>query len=317
MQTSSTQHWRRMGHLFAPPADHPWMHSHAANPCALALDRQGRHRIYFNYRDTAGRSALASVDWELPSGQLGAPSLGPLLLPGSPGDFDDSGASLGNVVEANGELWFYYMGWNLGVTVPWRNSIGLARSLQDGPCKRHGRAPLLDRSEEDPYSLSYPWVIRGADGWRMWYGSNLAWGPDQSSMRHVIKQARSTDGLHWCRDEAICLDLLAGEIGLSRPCVHLDAGRYRMWYAIRGSRYSIGYAESHDGTHWQRLDKAIQWQGEPGAWESEEQAYPCVLRHGDAWYMLYNGNRYGATGFGWAQLVDETGVPREVKAPHD
>lgn len=302
---SSEQRWQRLGHLFAPPADHPWLHSHAANPCTLALDVQGRYRIFFNYRDGIGRSALASVDWELPSGLLGATSPSPLLLPGAPGDFDDSGASLGNVVAVEDGLRFYYMGWNLGVTVPWRNSIGLASGPYGGACVRQGRAPLLDRSEEDPYSLSYPWVLRDAKGWRMWYGSNLAWGPEQCSMRHVIKQAYSIDGLHWKRDSTICLDLQPGEIGLSRPCVHVDAGRYRMWYAIRSERYRIGYAESEDGTHWQRMDEALHWLGESGAWESDEQTYPCVLRHGGAWYMLYNGNRYGATGFGWARLLGD------------
>ena len=286
------------------------MHSHAANPCVLAPEGDGgAHRIYFNYRDESGRSALAAVDWSLPSGQLGRVNPAPVLRPGAPGDFDDSGASLGNVLRVDSELWFFYMGWNLGVTVPWRNSIGLARSAQGaGPAQRHGRVPLLDRSEEDPYSLSYPWVVRTAQGWRMWYGSNLSWGARQESMRHVIKHAHSEDGLRWVRSPDICLDLKKGEIGLSRPCVHIVDGRFRMWYAIRAERYAIGYAESDDGLHWKRMDDALQWQGAAGDWESDEQAYPCVLHHGGDWYMLYNGNRYGATGFGWARLLQAQGT---------
>ena len=304
------QTWQRLGHLYAPERHLCWMHSHAANPCALALDAKGAHRIYFNYRDEAGRSALAAVDWDLPSGRLGSVNPTPLLLPGAPGDFDDSGASLGNVLRVDSELWFFYMGWNLGVTVPWRNSIGLARGAHGTvPATRHGRVPLLDRSEEDPYSLSYPWVLRTAQGWHMWYGSNLSWGTSQESMQHAIKHAHSADGLRWMRSHDICLDLREGEIGLSRPCVHIVDGRFCMWYAIRAERYAIGYAESDDGLHWQRMDKALQWQGAAGAWESEEQTYPCVLRHGNDWYMLYNGNRYGSTGFGWARLLQAEGTP--------
>ena len=184
------------------------------------------------------------------------------------------------------------------------NSIGLALGPLQGPYARHGRAPLLDRSEEDPYSLSYPWVTRSPEGWRMWYGSNLSWGPQQASMHHVIKHAWSPDGLRWHRNTDVCLDLNPGEIGLSKPCVHVDQGRYRMWYAIRGERYRIGYAESADGLRWTRLDHALAWHGSPGDWESDEQAYPCVIRHHQEWYMLYNGNRYGATGFGWARLME-------------
>ena len=105
------------------------------------------------------------------------------------------------------------------------------------------------------------------------------------------------------RETALRLDLSPGEIGLSRPCVHRVGSRYAMWYAVRGEHYRIGYAESPDGLHWERMDQHLVWQGAAGAWESDEQAYPCVLRHGSDWYMLYNGNRYGATGFGWARLV--------------
>lgn len=297
------QVWQRLGHLYAPPAGHPWMASHAANPCALPLGDGGGWRIYFNYRDAAGRSALAHVDWDLPSGCLGATSAQPLFQPGPAGLFDDSGASIGNAVRVGDAVWVYYMGWNLGVTVPWRNTIGLARGASDGPLERHGLVPLLDRSNEDPYSMSYPWVLRDGDTWHMWYGSNLSWGAEQASMRHVIKHAHSTDGLHWTRNTAVCLDLLPGEIGLSRPCVHRVGSGYAMWYAVRGEHYRIGYAESPDGLHWERMDQHLVWQGPAGAWESDEQAYPCVLRHGSDWYMLYNGNRYGATGFGWARLV--------------
>lgn len=300
----SNQIWQRLGHLYVPPKNHDWMRSHAANPCAIPLDADGNWRIFFNYRDAAGRSALAALNWELPSGHVGDVCAQPLLLPGQAGDFDDSGASLGNVLPVDDELWLYYTGWNLGITVPWRNSIGLARGPKDGPYTRHGRVPLLDRSEEDPYSLSYPWVLRCQGGWHMWYGSNLSWGKEQSSMRHVIKHANSPDGLHWERSTHICLNLQPGEIGLSRPCVHIVDGRYRMWYAIRGERYRIGYAESADGLNWERLDHTLVWLDAPGDWESEEQAYPCVLRQGNDWYMLYNGNRYGATGFGWARLQE-------------
>lgn len=300
----SSQVWQRLGHLYVPPTGHPWLHSHAANPCALALDAAGHWRVYFNFRDALGRSVLTSLDWELPSGRLGNVCAQPLLLPGGAGDFDDSGVSLGNIVAQGDELWYYYMGWNLGVTVPWRNSIGLAKGRAGEPCVRHGRVPVMDRSEEDPYSLSYPWVLRTQQGWRMWYGSNLAWGADQSSMQHVIKHAWSQDGVQWRRSPAICLELQASEMGLSRPCVHLDGDLYRMWYAIRGERYRIGYAESRDGLHWERMDHVISWLGQAGSWESEEQAYPCVLRQGCDWYMLYNGNRYGETGFGWARLLE-------------
>ena len=38
----------------------------------------------------------------------------------------------------------------------------------------------------------------------------------------------------------------------------------------------------------------------PGGWDGEMIGYPCVFEHRGRRYMLYNGNRYGATGFGAA-----------------
>src|SRR5262249_16216088 len=150
----------------------------------------------------------------------------------------------------------YYVGWNLGVTVPWRNSIGLAVSSGPGqPFVRVSRAPVMDRSDADPFSLSYPWVLKEASRWKMWYGSNLTWGPNQSDMNHVIKDAESADGLHWDRHGLTALDFRGSdEYALCRPCVRRVGQRYQMWYCYRGQSYRIGFAESPDGMHWMRRD---------------------------------------------------------------
>jgi len=300
------QTWQRMGRLFEPKQQRDWLHSHAANPLPFPL-ADGRVRIYFNYRDMNNCSGISWLDWQ-PSldgpGQVLSLAPMPVLLPGSAGLYDDSGVSLGCITAINDKLWLYYIGWNLGVTVPWRNSIGFAIGELDGVFHRPMLVPILDRHEQDPYSLSYPWVIKSADNcWHMWYGSNLGWGKDQASMHHVLKYAHSQDGINWQRTGQICLDLLPGEIGLSRPCVYQDGSLWRMWYAIRGEKYSVGYAESHDGLKWIRRDELISWAGDAAEWESEEQAYPCVFPYGETWYMFYNGNKYGATGFGVAKLL--------------
>ena len=75
-----------------------------------------------------------------------------------------------------------------------------------------------------------------------------------------------------------------------------------MWFSHRGTRYQIGYAESEDGKNWNRLDHLCSINSAPDGWDSEMLAYPHVFKHGEALYMLYNGNGYGKTGFGIAVL---------------
>ncbi len=286
-----------------PDAKHEWMVSHAANPIAEPLDGE-RVRVYYNCRDRDNRSYIATFDFEPASQSVSNISEAPILGPGLVGRFDDSGVSIGCIVPSGKRRFLYYVGWNLGVTVPWRNTIGLAISDgPDEPFERFGNAPLLDRSHEDPYSLSYPWILREGNLWRMWYGSNLEWGKDQSSMKHVIKYAESDDGILWRREGHVSVGLNSdAEIGLSRPCIVRSDGLYRMWYSIRGTRYRIGYAESLDGVRWTRKDDQAGIDVSPTGWDGDEIEYPFVFEHRDTLYMLYNGNGYGRTGIGLAEL---------------
>ena len=134
-------------------------------------------------------------------------------------------------VRVGRQIRIYYLGWNLRVTVPWLNTIGLAVADNDeAPFAKHSQAPLLDRHNVDPFSISYPSVLREGRRYRMWYGSNLAWGARQEEMHHVIKYAESVDGLSWHRDGRVVVPLEhPNEYALSRPDVHCDGRGYRMW----------------------------------------------------------------------------------------
>ncbi len=297
--------WTKLGNVFCPQGEAPWMRTHAANPVADHIDAD-LFRIYFSTRDAQNRSSIAwiEIDMKQPLRVLRVAE-NPVLTPGDVGCFDDSGCSIGCIVRHGQQRRLYYMGWNLGVTVPWRNSIGLAVSADGEQYQRVSAAPVMDRSDADPYTISYPWII-GQDGeLDMWYGSNLEWGASQSDMHHVIKQARSRDGFAWIRDGQTVIEPGAGEFAFARPCVVRDKSMYRMWYAYRGAAYRIGYAESLDGRKWLRKDAAAGIDVSPDGWDSESVEYPSVFDHDGRRYMLYCGNGYGRTGFGIAVLERE------------
>lgn len=297
-------HWKKLGRVWETHPIHDWMVSYAANPVAEQIE--GNHfRVYFNCRNAKNVSSIASFDLDLehPTTPFNL-SESPVISPGPIGSFDDSGASMGCIVKVGEKRYLYYLGWNLGVTVPWRNSIGLAISEGLGqPFIKVSMAPVLDRNPVDPFSLSYPWVIHDPSSgcWRMWYGSNLKWGLEQESMAHVIKYAESTDGVHWLPTGRIALDFKSeDEYAISKPCVIYENQRYRMWYAYRGNRYRIGYAESVDGLQWQRLDDQAGIDVSLDGWDSEMVCYPNVFICQGKKYLLYNGNDYGKSGIGLA-----------------
>jgi hypothetical protein len=298
--------WKKLGNIFCPENNHPWMVSHAANPTPVLLS-DDVVKVYFTCRDENNRSHITSVDIDLKESFKVLNIEGkPLLEPGDLGYFDDSGAAVGCYLEHQGQKFIYYLGWNLKVTVPWQNSIGLAlASVGSDKFFKYSRAPILDRSNEDPFSISYPSVLIEDGKFRMWYGSNLTWGSNQNQMNHVIKYAESQDGIHWDRTNQICIDLKhPNEYAISRPHVLKINNLYRMWYSFRGNgdltTYRIGYAESQDGVEWIRKDERAGIDVSESGWDSEMICYPSIFFHRGRYFMLYNGNGYGKTGFGIA-----------------
>lgn len=295
--------WRKLGHVYAPSGAEPWAVSHATNPTAVHLEGD-RYRIYFSTRDERQRSSIGFIEIDLTRPlEIISESKEPVLRPGELGMFDDCGVSIGCILTVGGHSYLYYMGWNLAVTVPWKNAVGLAIcDGHHGPFRRHSRFPILDLNEMDPYTISYPWVVQEAGRFRMWYGSNIGWGPETRDMRHLIKYAESEDGLSWVRDGTVALGFdFEGEYALVRPCVRGDEKNgYRMWFCSRGEKYRIRLATSEDGMKWKRADECAGIDVSAAGWDSDMIEYPFVFSHQGTEYMLYCGNDYGRSGFGIA-----------------
>lgn len=299
------QQWRKLGLIYCPSGEQDWMQSHAAVPIAEHVEGD-LFKIYFSTRNKYSQSSTGYlvIDINRPQEILEL-SANPVLVPGGLGEFDDSGAMATWLVHYNGMRFLYYIGWNLGVTVPFRNSIGLATSEDGQPFRRYANGPILDRTMTEPHFVASCCVLPGKDKWRMWYLSCTGWRVrgDRPEHRYHIKYAESSDGLSWRREGVVAIDYSdEAEYAISRPSVIRDRDCWRMWYSHRGSTYRIGYAESLDGVRWRRFDADCGIDVSESGWDSEMIEYPFVFDHAGARYMLYNGNGYGASGFGLAIL---------------
>lgn len=271
-----------------------WLHSHATLPTPWPLDEK-RLRLFFSARDEANRSHIGYMDI---AEEKGISEVKEVLSPGATGAFDEHGVSPCCVLEVNGQLWLYYLGWQRAADVPFRNSIGLAVwDEKTGKFERMSDQPILGPNSVDPFTLSYPFVMEEKGAFRMWYGSHLSWEQDGFPMQHVIKHARSADGIHWERDGHICLDVEGDDYAFSRPWLRRIAGGFEMYYCFRGESYRLGYATSGDGLLWERKDEQIDV-GELPAWAGDMQCYPAIgfLNHQKC--LFFNGNGYGKTGIG-------------------
>lgn len=278
----------------------------AAVPMVLKL-YDGVYRIYYTARDKNGCSNIFYVDVDIISMKVISVVTKPILSQGELGCFDDRGAMTSWILKGNEYYYLYYTGWNLGKTVPFHNSIGLAVSEDGINFKRKYTGPVLDREKYEPIFCSNPCVIKENDIWRMWYISCVKWIYEAGKTKHYyhIKYAESMDGIEWKREGKVCIDFKNdAEYALSRPCVLKMNGLYRMFYSYRGDKYRIGYAESQDGIEWTRKDAEAGISVSDDGFDSDMICYAYVFECEGEYYMLYNGNEYGMTGFGIAKLQE-------------
>jgi hypothetical protein len=298
--------WQKLGRVYCVERGADWMVSHTANPYPEHL-RDDVYRVYFSCRDAENRSSITYLDFDVVTRDMVATPTQQVLAPGLLGTFDDSGCSIGCIVSMpDGRRFLYYMGWCLSVTVPWRNTIGLAicERGQD-TFRKYSLAPIMGLGDIDPFTISYPAILCVDGVYRMWYGSNTRWGKVKESMNHVIKYAESSDGIHWTPTGRICIEGKdESEYAFARLSVLREDDTYKMWYSFRGRLYRIGYAESKDGLEWTRMDDRAGIDVSEEGWDSEMIEYPAVFDHRGERYMFYAGNQFGKTGFGMAVLVE-------------
>lgn len=311
--------WNKQGVIYKPTGAMPFSRTHAQVPFGFPLaDNPERLRVYFSTRDEQSRSATSFVE-------LAAYDLHnvlyvhnkPCLSYGAVGMFDEAGTMPSwflNVKAADGtdEIWLYYTGWNTSSTASYRLGIGLAVSRDGGlTFERKFTGPILDRYIFDQVWVAQPCVMIDNGAWRMWYLSctKIEVINGRPEPFYDVKYAESQDGIHWNRTGQVCVGYDEFTDAIGRPTVFKDGGLYKMYFSYRNAlnyrtdvsrSYRMGYAESQDGITWERRDDLAGIERSVDGWDSDMMDYGHVLRHGEQWLMLYNGNGFGASGFGAA-----------------
>jgi predicted GH43/DUF377 family glycosyl hydrolase len=126
-----------------------------------------------------------------------------------------------------------------------------------------------------------------------------------------IKIATSENLIDWLPLNKIAIGLENKEGGISKASILNIDSKFYLWYAVRNATdyrentansYRIKCAESSDLIHWNRIN-ALGLDIDPTSeWENSMVEYPHVFKFDNHIYMLYNGNGFGETGFGYAIL---------------
>lgn len=308
--------WIKQGIIFVPDGYNPNMVSHATIPFAEISDL-GTVRIYFSSRNKKGQSLPFYLELN-PNNlkEIISIKLDPLFALGDLGTFDDNGIMPSSIVTYGNKKYMYYIGWNPQVTVSYRLSIGLAISEDFGKTFiKFSKGPVCDRSINEPFFNTAPFIMIERNIWKMWYISCTGWKKinNYPEPQYHIKYAESVDGINWDKKGIACIDYDDFTEAFGRPSVLKENGRYKMWYShrkisnyrtSRNNSYRIGYAESDDGIKWERKDSQVGIEKSDDGWDSEMIEYCHVLDINGKKHMFYNGNGFGRTGFGYAVLEE-------------
>ena len=302
--------WNKWGLVYWPDTARWWSRSHAYLPTAEIVYSE-TIRVYFSSRDEnqMGRIGYVDLDAEDPKKILYVTSE-PILDVGEFGSFDEYGVNPCCLINKGEEKLLYYFGWQKSIKSSYALFCGLAVSIDGGRTfNRYSKAPILDRTDREPFLRSSVSVIEDNGLFRMWYVSGAGWTEfnNKACPTYNIRYCESKDGYVWAPTDVVCVDFKSDdEFGFGRPWVIKDGSIYRMWYSIRRKYrpYCIGYAESSDGLEWIRRDEAVGIHRSEKGWDSEMICFACIYDINGKRHMLYNGNRHGAEGFGYAQFVE-------------
>lgn len=292
------------------------MNSHAQVPTVLCLPLQNIVRVYFATRPRQDLSLTTYVD-------LNASDLSEIIFLnptsilelGGIGMFDEHGIMPSSVVKHDSAVFLYYSGWSRSTSLPYSNFTGLAISEDDGKSfKKLGKGPILDRKHWGPYSATSPHVIKNGNSWLMYYCSGTDWIDVDGKLEHVydIKIAESHDGINWEQSGKVAIPQNTKDEAITKPTIYFDGQIYHMYFCYRKSdsfrggknSYQIGYAQSINLVDWKRDDTKAGISKGPNEWDSKMLAYPEVYSSEECIFMFYNGNNFGATGFGLATSKD-------------
>jgi predicted GH43/DUF377 family glycosyl hydrolase len=303
--------WRKLGLVYKSQKNSQWNDNSALTPTAILLNRDVI-RVYAGFRDPEGVSRIGYVDVDSKDPtRVIKTSNSPVLNIGENGMFDDNGVILGDVIDINGEIRMYYVGFQLVKGVKFLAYTGLAISSDLGETfTRVKNTPILDRADEALFIRAIH-SVRFEDGvFKVWYAAGNGWEEigGVKYPQYDINYVESADGITFPESGEKCMlnDPSNLEYRIGRPRVFKTSCNYLMnfTYGTTDGRYKAGQATSLDGRTWIRDDTNLGIDLSLNGWDSLHLSYPSLVKSSNGEiYMFYNGNNMGADGFGVAQLV--------------
>ena len=309
--------WVKRGCIFKPKNEFDWSKEYAQIPRPLILS--DRIRIFYatRYYDENNLPISQTSYIDVDNNDLTKVLYihdKPSLVLGVHSSFSEFGIHPTMLITREDVIYFFYQGWQRGKEFPYTTEVGLAKSSDSGyNFKKNDEKPIFGKSKFDPYYVNGVFILPHDNQYKMFYSSGKKWLNNNGRKETVyqIKSANSSDLLNWeVNEEFIIEPKFENECQNSATVLFYD-NKFHMWFCYRraldfrnaSNGYRIGYAWSVDLKKWNRDDsKSGIDLSKDESWDSQMICYPYVFELDDRLIMLYCGNYFGKTGFGYAEL---------------
>lgn len=271
--------------------------SHTSNP--VLVKQNNLTRLFFNMRDNFQKSSVFSVD--LNHNDL---SILPdtfkvqYLVDSSTPSYCSQGVSLGGFNDSKFTIGF--MGWHAITGGHWKGLIGELKLDNELDLRSIDNTPIQIPIDSESISFSYPCYVNYEKKQYMWFGATVTWEAGNGEMLHVLRRRDVNARIN---DYEIPYKLNLRQ-AFSRPSIASVGTHSILAYSFRGNidKYRIGfnYLDSMGLPISDHPDYIME--PSKNKWENEMVAYPYLFTHADKIMMLYNGNSYGKTGIGLAEI---------------
>lgn len=132
-------------------------------------------------------------------------------------------------------------------------------------------------------------VVKCGDKWQMWYTGQYM--PGYTHAKLGMAESDNGKDFHRVSDEPVLVPEFAWEENsVMCPCVMLENGKYRLWYAAGNNiePNAIAYAESDDGINWKRWSNDPIFTCDPTKEYEQDRVAACqVLKNPKLGYLMF------------------------------
>lgn len=171
--------------------------------------------------------------------------------------------------------------------------------------KEYKNYQFIKKSELDPLTFGYPTIFQHNNTFFMYYDGIDEWNENNlDDYKFDLRFAVMKKGT-WVYSDKVAFDNDTDNYkAITRPSFIKLHNKLIMLYSMNtNGKYQLqaSYQSKSRENLWIRKKNFI-FDSSGQDWDSEEQVFCNIFKYQEDYYMVYNGNNYGKTGFGISKL---------------